>query len=768
MRASNESLSVPILVVVYDQQAICATLILRIPKLITMANVHFAPHVDADAAAAAAAAFDAAADAPPADAGADADAAAVPPAAGGGAGGASLENLKTATGLLPFHFGDSLWATHSGATDQQVVAPLLAMGERPADADLSNLFRQLVDDPDVKYYLAVIEGRVEVLHQLHACHATAGNGQRVLGLRGDRTMVAGLIVPPKLQSLRGAINNQALAIGLEEVAAPTMDNIAALYAADAALDLVPPLQAAGDEALQTLEAWKLVDIHPKLAPLFLQGMTVREAFFLFRSIEAAIEPTCRPGLRVLEDFIRCAVTSTAVADPDSAMATAWSRFDHSQSNQLETWYCKIVAKLPTIAPPAAAAPLPLPPLPPQVPGNPNLLLTALTSLVQSQNNNNNNNPAGKAYLGHELPKLLSFCGYNPPYDVLTEDHLSEFLLQAKPFRRNLVDYRGFYATFRGSHLPANSTEYSWVPSSAFLKGLKALEFDGNDQLLQYDLRHLGIGPFSMAPSSAWGEDDSGTRLAQIAVFEETESMHGPADRASMSSLSTSCAPIPMDVMGMFRVVDHLKNQLIILFTKHCSLVPYLQELVNLLREGKAFGNSRPQDFTCFMWYLHVACREYFGNKRNTDIIERMVVDLRGKLILSISLPPALQPVPDAPRFAFSPSNANKRQKSTSSASFVSRFRQDLDRAVAKTMPQPFMAHDLCADFQQVKELFGPDFLALMPNGSEPCIDYFIFGNCYNGQFCQACHSLSAEPSKRILDGLEMRVTAHIDAFLPQV
>jgi hypothetical protein len=183
-------------------------------------NVHFAPDLNADAAAAAApdAAAAAGAAVPPVAAGA-----AVPPVGDGGAGGDSWENLKNGAGHLPYEVGLALWAKHASATDQQVVAPLLEMRERAADADLPNLLRQLVDDPDDKYYLVVIGKRVEVLHQVRACHATAGNGQRVLGLLGERTLVAEMIVPPKLQSLRGALNNQALAIGREDVAAPTMD-----------------------------------------------------------------------------------------------------------------------------------------------------------------------------------------------------------------------------------------------------------------------------------------------------------------------------------------------------------------------------------------------------------------------------------------------------------------------------------------------------------------------------------------------------------------
>jgi hypothetical protein len=113
--------------------------------------------------------------------------------------------------------------------------------------------------------------------------------------------------------------------------------------------------------------------------------------------------------------------------------------------------------------------------------------------------------------------------------------------------------------------------------------------------------------------------------------------------------------------------------------------------------------------------------------------------------------------------------SNKRQKSdTLGAPFASRFKHDLERALDKSRGEAFMAHHLCTGIAPVRELFGEDFLALMPPGKEPCIKYFIFGHCYSGgSNCNKCHSLSAEPSKSMLDGLVRRVKACVDAFVPK-
>jgi hypothetical protein len=172
---------------------------------------------------------------------------------------------------------------------------------------------------------------------------------------------------------------------------------------------VPALQAAEGADIQIVDAWKLVEVHPKVASLLLKGKTVREAFFLARRITAAIEPTHRPGLRVLENFIRCAVTSTAGANPNSALATTWSRFDQSQLEQLEIWFCKVLGKVPMITPPLPpAGPPPMPPLPPQALENPELLVAVLTSYAQAREN-----PVGRPYTPHELVPLLLYCGNQP-------------------------------------------------------------------------------------------------------------------------------------------------------------------------------------------------------------------------------------------------------------------------------------------------------------------------------------------------------------------
>jgi hypothetical protein len=138
---------------------------------------------------------------------------------------------------------------------------------------------------------------------------------------------------------------------------------------------------------------------------------------------------------------------------------------------------------------------------------------------------------------------------------------------------------------------------------------------------------------------------------------------------------------------------------------------------------------------------------------------------------SASLPRELQAAPlvrEPSDFGLLGMPPLKRQKIAQGSPFASRFKKDLDKAAAKTKPAPFMAHQLCDGLPDVKDLFGAEFLNLLSGGGQPCIQYFIFGNCPRGDECRLCHTLSSSPSPNILNGIAKRVKTRVDKFLPKV
>jgi hypothetical protein len=63
----------------------------------------------------------------------------------------------------------------------------------------------------------------------------------------------------------------------------------------------------------------------------------------------------------------------------------------------------------------------------------------------------------------------------------------------------------------------------------------------------------------------------------------------------------------------------------------------------------------------------------------------------------------------------------------------------------------------CGEQSQIEELLGPDFLALVPPGTTPCMSYFLLGRCHDK--CTRGHTTTATPSQQVVEGLKARVWA---------
>jgi hypothetical protein len=61
----------------------------------------------------------------------------------------------------------------------------------------------------------------------------------------------------------------------------------------------------------------------------------------------------------------------------------------------------------------------------------------------------------------------------------------------------------------------------------------------------------------------------------------------------------------------------------------------------------------------------------------------------------------------------------------------------------------------CPSTAEIKKLFGPEFLGLMPLGKTPCMTYFIMNRCYSD--CRRNHEITAYPSPQIIAGIRERV-----------
>ncbi len=223
---------------------------------------------------------------------------------------------------------------------QEVVAPFAMT--YPNDEGTKNM---LCHAPAAKYVLAVTAaGNVQLVYGIRFCHATAGQGQRVLALMGERSIMAGMERPPSLVSLHGNLGNQNQFFGASTIRAMPFGDMVTAIGADPNLALFDPLAADPNDAAANPEITtrKALVIHPLLGLFFLQPQPPRDALLLVQTIQEALPVPFRPNLNPLLQFAQLAVTAAVAGGDESALSTGWSRFDHGQSPELETWYFELL------------------------------------------------------------------------------------------------------------------------------------------------------------------------------------------------------------------------------------------------------------------------------------------------------------------------------------------------------------------------------------------------------------------------------------------
>ena len=689
------------------------------------------------------------------------------------------ENILATLSLQPHEVAYALAKDASLVPWIDALGPLRkATAAGQAGTDLTHIVRSYLDSLDPVFLLIVVDNTVKVLYGLKPCHATTGNGQRFLGLIGDREIRAGQEVHPKLHTLGGNLNKQADHFALTTIAAPTLADITSSFLADATLALVPALgpDPVTNNAAPTVFTWYALPIHPKLACLFLRGMSVRDAFFLATKIVSAVPTSLLGDLEPFTNFIRSAVTGT---NGVSSITSGWKRESHTTSDQLETWYYELIARYapkyiqPLILPVMNAIPQPMPT---QVTAS-DTVLQELTAQLRGEERNT------KPYHSMELHMLFGVSGVERPWVGLTDVSLPAFWQEFKEFRKSTANARLFVETFRETHYPIQRLKHPYLFTPQFIKDLKGLSFSGNDPLIHFKNRHTGVSIFSLAPLSEFGAD-MGAR-DKFLHYEETMSRHMPVDRAAMESLSVVSQALPSDRMSLYSWVDSFHIGLEIFFGSMCPLIPPCDDLLELLRNPVNFSGFTPADFRVVLWMLHRATRLFFMSMRTLHL-ERLIADLAG------GMRPALNNLPEEMRgpmivsddgstswssasSSLSDSHSlplNKRQKSEppKSAPYASRFKTEIDRAQSHWSNKGtgfFRISRLC-NLSQMNEIFGPDFLALVPQGKPPCFCYHICGSCKGastGGTCTMTHSLRSEPPKSILDGILKRLELRVTQFL---
>jgi len=698
---------------------------------------------------------------------------------------ANLERHEAAYKLGQVHASTS-WTAALGPT---VEAASRATPGNSAAARLSFL-RRFSDSVGTTYFLVVVGGRVEVLYGLKACYESDHPGSRFMGLMGDhKARSNGTVIPPKLYRVAGAINNQMDAFDKVNLSALPADAIATSFSGDADLAVVPrPDGTNGHD----LAVWKAMPVHPKIACLFMRGVSVRHAFALVRKTIASIPESARASAEELLDWICAAATTNNADPPGSQLGTNLTRVDHGETEGLENWYLDLVG---AHAATAATSPVPSRSGPStNAAANPaselaRALQTAFSGSSRSRRSDDDDEPTDKArpYSYDERCTILQATGVERPYTGLDDNSVNDFFLRFREYRKNSREARLFLENWLEQRYPSHRIRYTFVFSSQTIKDLKQVTFRGGDPTTLWSNRHKGISIFAIAPLA---DDDTGDSTRDRMVqYEDTFANHMPKDRATQDGLSASTVSVPRDRASALRWIEFGEIWIEIFFGRHCPMLPSFRSVVKMLYSPRWTKNWKPADWYALIWAFHRGMRQFFIDNE-TLILERIDADLSGGWGCSKSfLPdelvalerkqprtvsPGTSSGDDSEKSSSSSKNRNQKRpgsdekpsadkRSTVGAEMAKAFQALIIRGEKALQPEPFLARRLCFGRDNVNAMFGPEFLALVPHRKNPCIKYFLFGSCSENR-CHMCHDLTSNPSSEIINGIKQRILSRVEVL----
>ena len=110
--------------------------------------------------------------------------------------------------------GRALMESYAATPWEQVFRPFVEAAGTPnpvSAAHKAALIGKYASAPSMTYLLTVVDDKVEVVYGIKPCYvpSVSVNGDRYLALMGERRVWSGIMIPPKLVTLEGAIAIQA-------------------------------------------------------------------------------------------------------------------------------------------------------------------------------------------------------------------------------------------------------------------------------------------------------------------------------------------------------------------------------------------------------------------------------------------------------------------------------------------------------------------------------------------------------------------------------
>ena len=686
----------------------------------------------------------------------------------------------------------------------------------PADTDVANLahVRGYFDASTLKtgYFLIVTNERVNVATGLFPCGHLPSAGIRAYWLGGDyiQQTATGLLTPPSVHRVAGALPLQHPAFRRTAVPAQPLVDIRTAYTADAALVWVPQVPDDPANPPEEISVRKFLPIHAKLAALFMRGPTIREALDLVHQIMEALPDALRAQALALANWMRVACTSNAAANPQSWLHTATVRVDTHVDPNMEAWHHTVVARFSPhyAAVPPYPAPGPPPETAPRLIANPSV--DVLADLIRNLSNSNTGQDGetsddqsgatrGNRYERYERDTIFQAAGRARPFNELGDESLPQFFRELIPARGKTGKARVFIDSYYLGHRPPGRMQYEYLLGSQTIQDLKNLDFGGTDPNCAWAHRNKGITMFALTPSANAAHDHAvRTKMQQ---YEDTSANHLPRDRAAHEALTQASlmAAIPTDRKDAMAAYEFFEIWVTIIFGPNMPLINGLSQLQVYMQQAGATAHITKLEWYAMFWRLHQGIRDFFIS-HTPDRFNRVVLQIiNNEGVSMFNLPPELrqatfQVTPgsslapdDLSTITGSPGSAAvgsggggggapgerppKRPRNAgpgssaagtlSGAPCAAHFKSELERA--ERGYSEFRARTLGPTTAKIRELFGPAFCALLPPNTDPCMRYWLFGTCRGP--CTLGHTTTQEPTQGIINGIKSRVKARVDAII---
>jgi hypothetical protein len=553
----------------------------------------------------------------------------------------------------------------------------------------------------------------------------------------------------------------------------------------------------GPDKLEKLRVPRAIKVHPKLALLFMRGVPVREAYMMFFDLMLEYETVLEKAIDPLDEFISAAVMSDGnQGGAAPKLARGWQRMDPGSSPELEEWYQNLLDQA---APePATDTPIDGAPGPNETDGG--TLAKLADAIVAARGENPGPGRIEETrdkYNRYEIELLCGVTGKAGPPELwkdMTEAHLPDFWQQFRGLRKQHAHVRHYFEGHVKEHAKSSSQwTYEYLTTTEVIKAFQALDFAGQDVELSWKNRLRGCSIFALAPLTENPGQDLLHLREKMIHYEETRDQHRPSDRAAEAAIGLK-VDVPTNRMELFRWMDSFTAYLSALFTDKCPLVTWTEAIAVKLQQRHAFHNYAQADWMCLLWRIHLGVRLFFQLKGSTAdasdglaILKQVVRDLS----IHVKYGPDVLPQ-DMPRGSKAPAAATpstrdgerrpqgdpdraspERKKRRTEraergpsmgAEFADTFAEDVARAISAAPEGNLRASTLWSSGADIRKLFGQAFLRLVPTGKEPCLKYFVFGNCTNPR-CQNAHTVSATPSDNILKGIGSRVNTRVNTYI---